>query len=113
MVLSSFLLEAATGHDLILKSRGTQRYTYVYVADVVSALFYLMFFGEAKYYNCGECGKNYYLSSGLKQHSGIHLLEKPHKCEECSKVFLYLLRTVKHLSSYKTEMPHVKNVANP
>jgi nucleoside-diphosphate-sugar epimerase len=57
MVLSSFLLEAATGHDLILKSRGTQRYTYVYVADVVSALFYLMFFGEAKYYNCGEAAE--------------------------------------------------------
>lgn len=54
MVLSSFLLQAATGHDLTLKSRGTQRYTYVYVADVVSALFYLMFNGEAKYYNCGE-----------------------------------------------------------
>lgn len=54
MVLSSFLLEASMGHDLILKSKGTQKYTYVYVVDVVSALFYLMFSGEQEYYNCGE-----------------------------------------------------------
>ena len=54
MVLSSFLLEASKGHDLTLKSKGAQRYTYVYVADVVSAVFYLMFRGEGQYYNCGE-----------------------------------------------------------
>ncbi len=54
MVLSSFLLEAAQGKDLCLKSDGTQKYSYVYVADVVSAMFILMFKGECTSYNCGE-----------------------------------------------------------
>jgi len=54
MVLSEFLLNAATGHDLTLKSSGNQRYTYVYVADVISAIFYLMLLGRRKNYNCGE-----------------------------------------------------------
>lgn len=54
MVLSSFLYEAAHGSDLYLKSDGTQRYSYVYVADVAAAIFILMFKGDCTYYNCGE-----------------------------------------------------------
>jgi nucleoside-diphosphate-sugar epimerase len=53
-VLSSFLFEAAQGNPIILKSDGMQRYTYVYVADVVSAIFYLLFRGDNRSYDCGE-----------------------------------------------------------
>ncbi len=54
MVLSSFLFEAVNGNELYLKSDGKQHYSYVYVADVMAAIFILMFKGKCTYYNCGE-----------------------------------------------------------
>lgn len=54
MVMSSFIYDAVTGKDLYLKSNGTQKYTYVYVADVVCAIYLLMFKGDDGAYNCGE-----------------------------------------------------------
>lgn len=53
-VLSMFIWDAVNGKDLILKSDGLQEYTYDYVGDVVSAIYYLMFKGNSIGYNCGE-----------------------------------------------------------
>lgn len=49
--LSQFLNKACNGEDIVLKSKGDQYYSYVYAADVVSALFFLL--------GNGECGEAY------------------------------------------------------
>lgn len=47
--LSQFIKNALNKEDIVLKSEGKQFYSYVYVADVVSALFFLLHKGQ-----CGE-----------------------------------------------------------
>ena len=47
--LSQFLQKAAAGEDIVLKSEGTQYYSYLYVADTVSGLLTVMLKGQ-----CGE-----------------------------------------------------------
>jgi nucleoside-diphosphate-sugar epimerase len=44
--VAQFLRGAAKGEDVVLKSAGTQRYSYCYAADVCSALLFLLFHGE-------------------------------------------------------------------
>lgn len=43
--LSQFLFNAVEGEDIVLKSAGTQRYSYVYSADAVEGLLYTFFHG--------------------------------------------------------------------
>lgn len=45
--LSQFLKRALAGEDIILKSAGTQYYSYTYVADAVSGLLTVLFRGES------------------------------------------------------------------
>ena len=40
----------------------------------------------ARQHVCGECGKGFATSSGLKQHTHIHSSVKPFQCEVCLKV---------------------------
>ena len=47
--LSQFLHKGVTGEDIILKSAGTQFFSYTYVCDAVSGLLYCLMKGE-----CGE-----------------------------------------------------------
>ena len=47
--LSQFILKGVNGEDIVLKSEGTQEYSYAYVADAVSGILKLMFDGE-----CGD-----------------------------------------------------------
>ena len=47
--LSQFLSKALDGEDIVLKSAGTQYYSYTYVADAVAGLLYVILKGE-----CGE-----------------------------------------------------------
>ena len=54
--LSQFLNKACNKEDIILKSKGNQYYSYIYVADVVSALLFLL--------QNGECGEAYNVSGG-------------------------------------------------
>ena len=44
--LSQFIKKAVSNEDIVLKSEGTQYYSYTYAPDAVSALFYLLFFGS-------------------------------------------------------------------
>lgn len=44
--LAQFIRNAVNGEDIVLKSEGTQYYSYCYVADVVAALFYILLKGE-------------------------------------------------------------------
>lgn len=47
--ISQFFRKAIAGEDIVLKSEGTQYYSYTYVSDAVSGLLYVLLKGE-----CGE-----------------------------------------------------------
>lgn len=47
--MSQFIMNGVRGEDIILKSKGEQRYSYCYVADAVSGILYAMLLGA-----CGE-----------------------------------------------------------
>lgn len=49
--VSQFIIKAAKGENIVLKSEGTQYYSYTYVADAVVGLFIVML--------CGRCGEAY------------------------------------------------------
>jgi UDP-glucuronate decarboxylase len=44
--LSQFIHKAIAGEDVVLKSSGTQRFSYLHVADAVSGLLYVLLNGE-------------------------------------------------------------------
>lgn len=48
--ISQFIKKGAAGEDIILKSEGTQLYSYSYVADAVAGILTVFFRGE-----CGAC----------------------------------------------------------
>lgn len=52
--ISQFIRKGIAGEDIILKSAGTQYYSYTYVADAVSGLFTVLL--------CGKCGEAYNIS---------------------------------------------------
>ncbi len=47
--LSQFIKKGIAGEDIVLKSAGTQLFSYTYVADAVSGVLYCLFYGQ-----CGE-----------------------------------------------------------
>ncbi|SHK88175.1 Nucleoside-diphosphate-sugar epimerase [Selenomonas ruminantium] len=47
--MSQFLLNGVRGENIVLKSKGEQRFSYCYVADAVSGILYAMLLGR-----CGE-----------------------------------------------------------
>ena len=47
--MSQFIMNGVRGEDIVLKSKGEQRYSYCYVADAVSGILYTMLLGK-----CGE-----------------------------------------------------------
>lgn len=47
--MSQFIMNGVRGEDIVLKSRGEQRFSYCYVADAVSGILYAMLLGK-----CGE-----------------------------------------------------------
>ena len=49
--MSQFLQKAAAGEDIVLKSAGTQYYSYTYVADAISGFLTVLL--------CGKCGEAY------------------------------------------------------
>lgn len=44
--ISQFICKAIVGEDIVLKSKGTQYYSYTYMADAVCGLFYILLVGE-------------------------------------------------------------------
>ncbi|XP_066230787.1 zinc finger protein 211-like isoform X2 [Saccopteryx leptura] len=39
-------------------------------------------------YECSDCGKSYFCSSVLRYHQRVHTEERPYKCSECGKSFI-------------------------
>ena len=60
--ISQFIKKGVAGEDIVLKSKGTQLYSYTYVADAVSGLLTILF--------CGENGEAYNIA---EEHSDIML----------------------------------------
>ncbi|MGX6408216.1 NAD-dependent epimerase/dehydratase family protein [Weissella confusa] len=57
--LSQFIINGVNGQDIVLKSAGTQRFSYTYVGDVVSAILLLLFSGEdGAAYNVSDASYN-------------------------------------------------------
>ena len=44
--MSQFMDNAVLGQDIIMKSKGQQRYSYCYIADAVSGLFKVLLDGQ-------------------------------------------------------------------
>lgn len=44
--ISQFIRKTAVGEDIVLKSEGTQKYSYTFVTDAVNAILYIMLMGE-------------------------------------------------------------------
>lgn len=45
-VVSQFIKNAVNGKDIVLKSDGSQFYSYTYIADAMNAVLYCLFFGK-------------------------------------------------------------------
>lgn len=45
--ISQFIRKAAAGEDIVLKSEGTQKYSYTFVTDAVNAILHIMLMGES------------------------------------------------------------------
>ena len=57
--ISQFIRKAIAGEDIILKSEGTQYYSYTYVADAVCGLLYVLLLGEkGEAYNIADEGSD-------------------------------------------------------
>ena len=60
--LSQFILKGVNNEDVILKSEGLQYFSYIYVADCVSAIIKIMLDGEnGEAYNVGDENSNIHL----------------------------------------------------
>ena len=60
--MSQFMDNAVLGEDIILKSKGQQRYSYCYIADAVSGLFKVLLDGQnGEAYNISEDDDGYTL----------------------------------------------------
>lgn len=57
--LSQFIHKGLAGEDIVLKSDGTQRYSFAYVGDTVSGLLYCLLNGKAgEAYNIADCASD-------------------------------------------------------
>lgn len=53
--ISQFIRKAAAGEDIVLKSEGTQKYSYTFVTDAVDAILQIMFLGvQGEAYNVAD-----------------------------------------------------------
>jgi nucleoside-diphosphate-sugar epimerase len=57
--LSQFIHRALDGEDVVLKSEGTQRYSYLHVADAASGLLHVLLKGaDGEAYNLADTGSD-------------------------------------------------------
>lgn len=68
---SQFIIKALNAEDIVLKSKGNQYYSYVYVAEAVKAMLHILLHGQN-----GEC---YNVSSKL---TDVHLRDFAQTCAE-------------------------------
>ena len=65
--ISQFLKKGAAGENIILKSEGTQLYSYTYVADAAAGILYTLFYGKTgEAYNLADSGSDIMLKDLAK-----------------------------------------------
>lgn len=65
--LSQFLKKGVASEDIVLKSKGTQEYSYIYVADAVSGLLYSLLYGvKGEAYNVADSSSDISLADLAK-----------------------------------------------
>lgn len=70
--LSQFLKKGVAGEDIVLKSKGTQEYSYVYVADAVSGLLYTLLYGnKGESYNVADASSDITLADLAQTIAGL------------------------------------------
>lgn len=69
---SQFIKKAVSGEDIVLKSKGEQFFSYIYVSDAVAALLYVLINGQS--------GEAYNVSS---EDCNIHLRDFAGICADC------------------------------
>lgn len=76
--LTQFIRKAVNGEDIVLKSDGKQLYSYIYVADAVSAVLYAMLKGtDGEAYNVADTGSDITLkelAESLAEQAGSRVL---------------------------------------
>ena len=83
--LSQFLFKAAKGENIVLKSDGLQRYSYIYSADAADGVFFTLFYGNNKeaYNIAGFDGTLREIAGTICQMSGVGLeFDTPEKSEK-------------------------------
>jgi uncharacterized Zn-finger protein len=50
---------------------------------------------------CTFCSKTFVCLTDLKNHSFIHMVNRPHKCELCTKTFATPVRLQRHHDTHK------------
>lgn len=83
---SQFIKKAVAGEDIVLKSKGTQYFSYLHVADAVSgALFCLLRGTDGEAYNVADAASNVHLFELAAIAAGAAdtkvVFEVPEKCE--------------------------------
>lgn len=70
--MSQFMAKAVSGEDIILKSKGLQRYSYCYVADAASAIFNVLMNGkDGEVYNVADEDENMTLGEYAEYIAGL------------------------------------------
>ena len=71
--LSQFIKNAINGENIVLKSEGKQYFSYIYMADAVSAILKLIFDGKCgEAYNISDCNSNITLKDLAKILAGYN-----------------------------------------
>ena len=91
---SQFIIKALKGEDIVLKSKGEQYFSYTYVADAVSALLYVLLYGEI--------GIPYNISN---EKCNVHLKDFARCCAEwAGKMVVFDLPTETERKGYSVAM---------
>lgn len=85
--LSQFIKKGIAGEDIVLKSEGTQFFSYTYVADAVSGILYCLFHGQSgEAYNISDTASDIALrdlAAIIAKHSGKQVVfELPDALEQ-------------------------------
>jgi nucleoside-diphosphate-sugar epimerase len=102
--ISQFIKEGVAGEDIVLKSAGTQFYSYQYVADSVSGLLYILLFGEnGEAYNIAETSSDIMLKDLAAIIAGINGKEVMFEIPDAVEAAGYSTATKARLNGHKLQ----------